>query len=868
MGRGGKRGKSRGNRVGKFSGKSQREDNRVSFDKVPKKNERLERYYNQILGLSDEEKPIFWEALKRELPNSFRFTGSKSHALAVQKLLKDRYIPQISKISHHDGTLVKPPEPVPWYPDELAWWMTTSKSVVRRSSQFAEFQKFLVSETSVGNISRQEVVSMIPPLLMDLKPGMVVLDMCAAPGSKAAQLIEMIHAGEEVRMRKSFNEYAQNIGQEIRTDTNYDANVDINIDNDDFGRATGLLIANDSDYKRSHMLIHQLKRFSSPNLIVTNHDATMYPSIKLPPSPKTNSSNTYLKFDRILSDVPCSGDGTTRKNLNLWKDWNPGSAIGLHMTQVRILVRALQMLKVGGRVVYSTCSMNPIENEAVISTAIARSGGLSKVKLLSCDEKLPLLKRKSGLRDWSVMDKTGKIWSSWSEVLTFKENNEDSSGVDKLLPGMFPPVTDSPESQIPLQNCMRIYAHLQDTGGFFIAVLEKLSEFRTRPESEVTITKPNSNNRAEVSSPVQPNKEGEITISENLVSDIGSSNINPGENVSVFDHKRSIDELETKVENPSPEKKPKISEKMDDTVFHKQEVQELNNMVPINQVQEPPLISNVDCENKSSAQNEGSSQIRPNRNKYGTVEEPFKYIPNDHAEIQAIDSFYELSPRFPRDRFMVRNIMGHPTKTIYYTSSLVRDILTENEGHGIKFIHGGVKMFMKQDVQGPNVCKWRIQSEGMPILEGYVGDKRVVYLRKKETLKKLLIEMFPKVADEAWKDLGEIGEQVQNIEMGCLVLRINPSSEEDGILERMTLPLWRSAASLNLMLAKEDRTALLLRMFNDTTPLINYSKEARAAAIEHASKKNNEEHKEINELKRNLESDEKKIDLDSPVETS
>ena len=69
--------------------------------------------------------------------------------------------------------------------------MTTPKNVVRRFKPFASFQKFLVAETDVGNITRQEVVSMIPPLVIDVRPGMTVLDMCAAPGSKSAQLMEL-----------------------------------------------------------------------------------------------------------------------------------------------------------------------------------------------------------------------------------------------------------------------------------------------------------------------------------------------------------------------------------------------------------------------------------------------------------------------------------------------------------------------------------------------------------------------------------------------------------------------------------------------------------------------------------------------------
>lgn len=84
--------------------------------------------------------------------------------------------------------------------------MTTPKNVVRRFPPFASFQKFLVAETEVGNISRQEVVSMIPPLLTDVRPGMTVLDLCAAPGSKSAQLMELIHAGEEDTMQQAVRE--------------------------------------------------------------------------------------------------------------------------------------------------------------------------------------------------------------------------------------------------------------------------------------------------------------------------------------------------------------------------------------------------------------------------------------------------------------------------------------------------------------------------------------------------------------------------------------------------------------------------------------------------------------------------------------
>jgi multisite-specific tRNA:(cytosine-C5)-methyltransferase len=171
----------------------------------------------------------------------------------------------------------------------------------------------------------------------------------------------------------------------------------------------------------------------------------------------------------------------------------------------------------------------------------------------------------------------------------------------------------------------------------------------------------------------------------------------------------------------------------------------------------------------------------PQKRKPGQpFEEPFKYIDPNLEELQDIFDFYNISKLFPRDRFMVRNSQGTLSKTIYYSSTLARDILVENEGRGIKFVHCGVKMFVKQDAQRPNVCRWRIQTDGLQILESWVGPERSVTLSKKETLRKLLLEMFPKVNDDGWKELGEIGPWAQDISMGCCVLRIEPSDAGDG----------------------------------------------------------------------------------------
>ena len=95
-----------------------------------------------------------------------------------------------------------------------------------------------------------------------------------------------------------------------------------------------------------------------------NDDDQFFPRIRL-----GNSQEKFLKFDRILCDVPCSGDGTMRKNVNVWKDWNTQSGLGLHTVQLNILNRGLHFLKPNGRLVYSTWSLNLIENEAVVAEA-------------------------------------------------------------------------------------------------------------------------------------------------------------------------------------------------------------------------------------------------------------------------------------------------------------------------------------------------------------------------------------------------------------------------------------------------------------------------------------------------------------------
>lgn len=722
----------------------------------------------------------------------------------MRDLLETRYFPDIKKIEY-EGKNVELPQAVPWYPDNLAWSMTTPKNVVRKFPPFSAFQKYLVSETSVGHITRQEVVSMIPPLLLDVRPGMTVLDLCAAPGSKSSQLLEMLHAGEEARIKKALRDHATEDGLDLGPQTEEEVQADLSVDAGDHGRATGILIANDADYKRCHMLTHQLKRLSSANLLVTNHDATQFPLIKLPPSPDAPKKTVHLKYDRILADVPCSGDGTLRKNSSLWNNWVPGSALGLHLTQVRILVRSLQMLKVGGRVVYSTCSMNPIENESVIAAAIDRCGGPETIDIIDCSDKLPGLKRREGMKKWDVMDKAGNFWKSWGEI---EEKAKDAQFVapDKVIESMFPRTESHDSAELPLERCMRVYAHLQDTGGFFITVLEKKAEFKAKPEKAGK--KQSASGEASDAKPedatTTPEGAQEAAPAEASVETPAESSTEPAVPAAPVD-------------NPQTNGKRQRSEDVNEADVKKQKVADVT-------TEDTPVPAASETIESSATPSEKPARPANGEGRKDTsikYEAPYVFLPANHPVIQEVKTNYKLSDRFPLDRFLVRNETGEPAKAIYYATALAKEILTMNDGRGVKFINGGVKMFMKQDVPNPDVCRWRIQSEGMPIVEGYVGEGRVVRLAKRETLRKLLIEMFPKVADGAWTNLGEIGERVRDMALGCSVLRIEPDGTGDGFKERIVLPLWKSLHSLNLMLPKEDRAAMLLRLFNDTTPLVN-----------------------------------------------
>lgn len=135
----------------------------------------------------------------------------------------------------------------------------------------------------------------------------------------------------------------------------------------------------------------------------------------------------------------------------------------MHGVQYRIVKRGVELLEVGGRLVYSTCSLNPVENEAVLHRLLKDSDGA--LELLDIAHHVPGLKYVPGMSYWEVADKDcNEFYRSFEDV---PEQYRTT-----IRPQMFPPAADDAE-KFALNRCIRVLPHLQNTGGFFVAALTK-----------------------------------------------------------------------------------------------------------------------------------------------------------------------------------------------------------------------------------------------------------------------------------------------------------------------------------------------------------------------------------------------------------
>ncbi len=407
---------------------------------IDRNNVLFEEYYTKQPDLlKSHEWKAFVTALRKPLPATFRINGTCTNKEQLKKHLRTTYSFELGDVKV-DNHMIAPPRPLAWYPDNNGWQLGCGRKVLRKSETLKKIHRFIVEETERGNVSRQESVSMIPPYLLQVKPEHYVLDMCAAPGSKTAQLLEFL-AGE-----------------------------------DNLTVPGGMVIANDNDSRRAYMLTHQVKRIKSAGLVVSCHDAQFFPNLiprEFAAKQQNNNDSRYAEgiFDRILCDVPCSGDGTMRKNVDVWRKWDTMSGIALHPLQIQIAMRGVSLLKVGGLMVYSTCSFNPVENEAVVAEILVRCGGA--VELVDASDMLPSLIRRPGLYNWkvAVQKKKPEVGIVWVDS---HDKRPELIG-QHLRPGMFPPTMEKAK-ELNLQHCWRMMPHDQDTGGFFVALLRKTKE--------------------------------------------------------------------------------------------------------------------------------------------------------------------------------------------------------------------------------------------------------------------------------------------------------------------------------------------------------------------------------------------------------
>jgi NOL1/NOP2/fmu family ribosome biogenesis protein len=139
-----------------------------------------------------------------------------------------------------------------------------------------------------------------------------VLDLCAAPGGKSTQIAAFLQ-----------------------------------------GR--GLLVSNDNSSERVKALVWNLEHWGAPNVVVTNEE----------PERMTNYFPQF--FDKILVDAPCSGEGMFRRDERAVKSWEEYSVTTCSVLQKDILTSAAKMLRPGGKLLYSTCTFSPEENEGMIA---------------------------------------------------------------------------------------------------------------------------------------------------------------------------------------------------------------------------------------------------------------------------------------------------------------------------------------------------------------------------------------------------------------------------------------------------------------------------------------------------------------------
>jgi 16S rRNA (cytosine1407-C5)-methyltransferase len=172
-------------------------------------------------------------------------------------------------------------------------------------------------EHILGYYYIQSFSSFIPPLVLNPSETDIVLDLCAAPGSKTTELGEIMNN-------------------------------------------KGTIVANEIQIDRLKSLVHNIDRMNQMNVGVTHFKGEQLNTIY------------FDYFDKILVDAPCSGLGIVQKKIEVNDWWTLERVRHLSELQLKLLVSAIKMLKVGGEVVYSTCTLTVEENELIIDKILKK----------------------------------------------------------------------------------------------------------------------------------------------------------------------------------------------------------------------------------------------------------------------------------------------------------------------------------------------------------------------------------------------------------------------------------------------------------------------------------------------------------------
>ncbi len=208
------------------------------------------------------------------------------------------------------GIRINPLKPVS---HGMAFWEELEKIPWEEAGRFLE--GYADAGTSViheaGGFYLQDPAAMLPGAVLEALPGEKILDLCSAPGGKATQ-----------------------IGTHMR--------------------GTGLLVCNEPNPGRAAILSRNIERMGIPNAIAVSA------------WPEQLADRWPEYFDGVIVDAPCSGEGMFRKNPGSRAEWSAAKAAGCAKRQQDILEAAARLLRPGGRLVYSTCTWNPDENEETV----------------------------------------------------------------------------------------------------------------------------------------------------------------------------------------------------------------------------------------------------------------------------------------------------------------------------------------------------------------------------------------------------------------------------------------------------------------------------------------------------------------------